>query len=521
MDEFEPGNALGSHAGEQKLVGIYVSLACFPPHLRAKLENIFLSCLCYAKHLKMFGNEKIFCKTIEDLNFLSREGLVVNIDGCEKKIYFECVLILGDNLGLNCICGFSQSFTATRYCRICTAPNEKCQTMLTEYESLVRTKESYDNDLSKKDFAATGIREPCVFNKLDNFHIAENMSVDFTHDFCEGIAVYSISKILDTLIKKKKLKLDMINNRIQSFAFNDTEKPNKPRPLYLTAAKKGGTKLKIKQSASEMLCLTRYLGLIIGDLIPVNDEYWKLYICLRKIVGLLTCFELNRADLYELHDLLLKHNSLYLKLFGKLKPKMHIWLHYVRIILLNGPVVHFSTITFERKNKELKEVALGTTCGINLPFTTAIRHQLNLCYKKEFCSQIKEDILLGPIKNNNANDIFRHLVQQDLSPNETIITLKSIQIVGKNIRSGTVIVTRIINGNPRFGTVKEIFLFGDIFVLVDEFETLYFSHYYHAYEVSSKTMKPVLVNAKLIPRIPPCLYVFKTIGEFISTRFNL
>ena len=66
-----------------------------------------------------------------------------------------------------------------------------------------------------------------------------------------------------------------------------SKKKNKPRSLFLTPGK-GGSKLKIKKSSSEMLCLTGYLGIMIGDLIPAENEYWKLYICLRKIVEVLT-----------------------------------------------------------------------------------------------------------------------------------------------------------------------------------------------------------------------------------------
>lgn len=35
-------------------------------------------------------------------------------------------------------------------------------------------------------------------------------------------------------------------------------------------------------SAYEMSCLTKYLGLIIGDLIPEQCELWLLYIILKK-----------------------------------------------------------------------------------------------------------------------------------------------------------------------------------------------------------------------------------------------
>ena len=159
FDDFEVGNTLGSHAGEKKFGGLYGSLPCLPPHLVAKFQNIFLLTLCHSKDMKKFGNEKIFEKSINDLNILFKEGLVVTVDGYSKKVYFECVLILGDNLGLNGTCGFSESFNATRYCRICSATSEQCGQMFVENEKLVRTVQSYENDLLKNDFATTGIKE--------------------------------------------------------------------------------------------------------------------------------------------------------------------------------------------------------------------------------------------------------------------------------------------------------------------------------------------------------------------------
>ena len=122
---------------------------------------------------------------------------------------------------------------------------------------------------------------------------------------------------------------------------------------------------------------------MIGDLIPAGNEHWKLYQCVRKIVSLITSPTLSKGDIQNFEDLLQEHNALYFNLFGKLKPKMHIWLHYPRIMLLNGPVDHFSTLKYERKNRELKELTIATTSSINLPYTIAVRHQLNLCYRKE------------------------------------------------------------------------------------------------------------------------------------------
>jgi len=45
FDDFEINNALGSHAGNNKLGAVYASLPCLPPEYSSSLENIFLACL--------------------------------------------------------------------------------------------------------------------------------------------------------------------------------------------------------------------------------------------------------------------------------------------------------------------------------------------------------------------------------------------------------------------------------------------------------------------------------------------
>lgn len=522
FDEFETGNALGSHSGEEKLGGVYVSLACLPPHLVAKVKNIFVSTICHAKYLKKFGNERIFRKVIEDFNVLSDEGIIVTVNGQDRIVYFECVLVLGDNLGLNCICGFSESFTANRFCRFCSATIAQCQELAVEDETLVRTINTYESDVLKNDLYGTGIKERCVFNNIKKFHIAENKCVDVDHDVGEGIAAYTISKVVESLVKTNVITLEIINNRIDSFPYNETEKSNKPRPLFFRTGKKGGSEVAFRQSASESLCLTRYLGLMIGDLVPAENKYWKLYLCLRKIVGLLTSPQLNRGQIENVGILIQKHNRLYLKLFGKLKPKMHIWLHYPHIMLLNGPVVHFSTMKYERENRKLKEVALGTTSSTHLPKTIAIRHQLQFAYNLQCCPMLEGDVVIGPIENANAHENMKKLVPQ-IQIDTPVSSLKYIEILGKRFSARTVFVSRIETEGIRFGLVKKILLFNNnVYFHAKEFDTICFNHSYHAYHVHSNSNKPdLLINIELLPKTPPCLLITKNKDEFVATRYDI
>ncbi|OXU17211.1 hypothetical protein TSAR_007607 [Trichomalopsis sarcophagae] len=331
----------GSHSGEKELGVLYLGLPFLSPHLVAKLTNIYA-----VGHRKSIGSKRVCHKVIDELNKLCRDGIALNTNGTTVTVYFRCPLVLGDNLGLNCICDFVESFSATR------------------------TVQNYGQDVQKKSIT-TGVKTECVFNQLIYFHIVENRTLDIMHDLFEGVVHYTLSKILTCLIfGNKLLSLDMLNRRISEFYFGEVE-INKPRPIYKESAKVNvndivKNKIKIKQSSAEMLCLCRYLGVIIGDLIPGNNRYWKLYLTLREIIGIVTAPRYNIADISQLRFLVHLHNESYIQLFGKLKPKMHFLIHFAEIMLDNGPVIHFWSMPYERRNKILKEIAISSRSHRNI-----------------------------------------------------------------------------------------------------------------------------------------------------------
>ena len=232
--------------------------------------------------------------------------------------------------------------------------------MLSEEPTLLRTIENYDDDV-RKNCTSTGVKENSIFNNLIDYHVAENKCINLMHVFCEGVIYYSLSKILTFMIEDDKLfTLQELNQRIQQFTYDAVDSSNRPRNISRELSKKvkGDTvrnKIKLKQSAAEMLCLCRYLSMIIGDLVPEQNKYWKLYLILLKILYITTAPRFVLADIVELRLLVSKHNEMYLRFFGLLKPKMHFMIHMPEIMLHNGPLVHFWCMVNERKNKEVKE----------------------------------------------------------------------------------------------------------------------------------------------------------------------
>ena len=72
-----------------------------------------------------------------------------------------------------------------------------------EDESMLRSRQNYNIDLLLKDPSITGIKEECVFHRIDKFYITENLYCDIMHDVQEGIGSCTIEKVLTELILSK------------------------------------------------------------------------------------------------------------------------------------------------------------------------------------------------------------------------------------------------------------------------------------------------------------------------------
>ena len=134
-------------------------------------------------------------------------------------------------------------------------------------------------------------------------------------------------------------------------------------------------------TASEMTCLMRNLPLIIGDLIPRGNEFWKLFLLLRKLLLEVMVPKFTQENIKELEILIREHHSLYKKLVGPLKPKHHFIIHYPNLMRKLGPMKFVAAVRFEGKHKPLKDYAKAMTSRVNPAYSLAIKQQLELNYR--------------------------------------------------------------------------------------------------------------------------------------------
>lgn len=164
-------------------------------------------------------------------------------------------------------------------------------------------------------------------------------------------------------------------------------------------------------SASEMLCLIRNFGLIVGEVVPKYSLDWKLYILLRKIVDLCCARRIQSDCAILLDSLVAEHNRLYLILSqSTLKLKYHILTHYGRMLLKNGPIKLTSCIRFEAKHEVLKAVANAIPCRINIDHTLANKLQLQTVSRLLSKTGVHEDLKLGIGKEIFVNSEFPALL---------------------------------------------------------------------------------------------------------------
>jgi len=496
FDDFEITNPLGSHSGSQKLGALYISLPCLPPELSSSINYIFLAGLFKSFDRTEFGNVAIFKHIVDQLNFLENIGIVINIKGSLYRVFFSLGLILGDNLGVHSVLGFTESFVAQYPCRFCKLSKTECHSQIDQVDDKLRNIDTYNSDIEINDVYLTGIKQSCVFNEISSFHVTENYAVDIMHDLLEGVCKYDIGLMLNKMIfSLKYFSINTLNDRIESFNYGSIDIRSRPPLISVESLKPTGT---LKMSASEMSCFMRYLCLIVGDLVPENSKIWQVYIILRQIVDIVFSKSIKFKDINLLKVLISEHHELYMQVFNThLKPKHHHMIHYPMIIQKSGPLSMMWSMRFEAKHKQFKDAANSTSSRKNVLYTLALKHQLHLSYRflisKNFnCNGLEVgrilNVSLSKRENYNTNMYFSTTKLNFLNDNLIFVSWIKLKNQTYNCNNMTIVLSMNSGDNnlPKFGFVQSLIVLNDskAFFICKLFITNYFDDHYQAFNVT-------------------------------------
>ena len=442
---------------------------------------------------------------VDELNFLESTGITILINNVPHRVKFQLVLIIGDNLGLNSIC------------RVCKIHRLEMHSTVKEDPSLLRNQTNYELDVLVNNGTETGVKENCAFNSVNDFHVTENVTVDVMHDVFEGVCLYFLKDLLNVFIFTKNLfTLQTFNNFVKNFSYSVTESGNKPPKIIAHRLRDTGSMLNM--SAAESLCLIRYLGLIIGHLVPeqysngLPNEHWAMYKLFRQIMDIATNPRIRRNDSLVLAKLIEDFHSLYLKLFGHLKPKFHFLLHYPRLLLENGPFAVYSTMRYESKRRDLKIAAQSTSSSKVLTLTIAAKQMYKMC---ETIHSLEWEIPIKFGSSSSPSDYLKSIF------NENVECYERVEISGIVYDVGMFIVYNVLTSEKEFGKIDTVIKHnGRIHFQVELYEEDIFYDRYHAYLVFSKNVESIIEYEKIPVKIP-CLDIVKNGELYLATRYSL
>jgi hypothetical protein len=416
FDDFECNNPLGSHAGIHSIAATYYQFPTLKGEYASLLDNIFVAML-HKSSSKIHGNAATYYELIKEMKYLEEIGIDLETSGGNFKVYFILGMIIGDNLGLNTVLGFAKSFSSNYYCRICKAHKNIMQTQCKQDPNLLRNQHNYDTDLEVNNVTMTGINERCAFNDINTFHVVDNLCVDIMHDIFEGVCHYDLTHIILYFTESTAIfNLKYLNNRLSLFDYTYGELNDKCGMIKQEHL----MKRKFNMSASEMMSFVHIFPLLIGDLIPEDDNVWQFFLTLLKIIDILLCRNIDNSTVLYLESLISEHHESYVQLFhDTLKPKHHFMLHYPHIIKQIGPLRLIWCMRFEAKHKQLKKTASLITSRKNLPLTLLIKEQLSFAHRLYTGNGCESRIELGSHKSElySESNIDTH-IKDVIIPND-------------------------------------------------------------------------------------------------------
>uniref|UniRef100_T1GJT1 Uncharacterized protein n=1 Tax=Megaselia scalaris TaxID=36166 RepID=T1GJT1_MEGSC len=350
-DGMQFNNSLGKHTDSTDM------FYYFYPGLNDPLNrfNVHLASVIRSKFIKEYKNAKSLASLVKELYSLFMDGIDFEIEGKIVNIKFVLGLIIGDNLALNAILDYIIGFRGNFYCRICKVSRLDAEKLCEELISELRNRFNYEDDVNINDPSLTGVVNNSMFNILPYFHCTLNLSLDLMHDFFEGIFQYVICHSILYFIEKKFFTLAELNEIINNFSYGNCN---------------------LKMTAREAWQFLYLLPLYIGNKIDCNDEVWILLKTLLQIIELLLGSSFDEISLGELNSLIKKHNALYIKYFGSLKPKMHLITHLVTSIKAMGPPRHYMSLRMEMMHIYFKVYAHCTPNRKNISKSFCIKYSL-------------------------------------------------------------------------------------------------------------------------------------------------
>lgn len=441
MDEFDACCALKSKATIHKVLAVYFRIRNMPPQFASRLDNIYLIALCESINFKENGVNCVIDEIVRDLVQLEENGIEI---GTESRLKVHLTLPCSDNLGANTILGFSESFSATYFCRLCEHTKTECKQLVQIDSAKMRTVQSYERQIQTLETNAhhvdlkknKGVQKQCLFNKLKSYFVLWNVTMDVMHDINEGVVPFFLRQFFTYCTSNNICTEGNLVQRIRDYTYGTLNSRNKPSKLKMK-------KKNLGQNASQLYCIITHLPFIFHDKRDELREILPILQSLLQIMRVIFSATISSADIDLLNENIKIHLSETIRVFEvKLIPKHHNLVHYPHVIRLVGPIIKYWMMRYESKHKIFTTLAKQTNNFINICKTLAERHQEIICeknnsYKDEIIKSKTEISILKCGEFDNYKSFLSK--EEGLNIDESKV-LKFIKINGVLYKKGLMII---------------------------------------------------------------------------------
>lgn len=196
-DDFEVDNPLGPTKGVYKIGAVYYTIPCLPQKYLYWLSSIFVAYLFNTIDRTNVGYTSVFEHLFSELRDLETSGIIINVDGNERCVYFALSLLIGNYFGVHGALGFVEGFTANYPCRFCKSHRNIVKNDAFLHPNIQRNRINYEEDVKLNNGTLTGIKNECLFNSLTSFHVTENVACDMMHDVLLGVCRYDLPLLIN------------------------------------------------------------------------------------------------------------------------------------------------------------------------------------------------------------------------------------------------------------------------------------------------------------------------------------
>jgi len=493
-------NPLRGQSSINNIGVFFYTIKNLPARYNSCFANVYLLALCYSEDLKKYGFDPVLEKFVAEISPLHSIGFEANVNplGGRITVYASLCQVTCDNLALNGLLGFIESFSGDFFCTLCYATQDMIQKFFRDDFFNRRTISDYENDVSKLSETACrihykGVKKNCVLNRIRGYHVTENWSLDIMHIVLEGIVPVELGCILYGLCVEHKLfNVNVLNREIQLF-WGQMTVSKCEKPPTLSRLLEPGQGLAPSMKAVQCWSLLKYMPLVMGKLVPKGNEHWKFMLHLSQLVDLVFAPRFTAGMIEYMKDVIEEHLSNFSQLYSakwhvKLRPKHHLLVHLPAIVRKSGPLVGMSCMRYELKNSFFKRTA-HTVCNFsNICHTLAQRHQHHFLYSLLSSQHIRSAVIVGrQFSVSVCSFVFCEILCTELHIEATddVSVTNRLTVAGVQYARGNIVVLDINEVGPVFGKISTFVCSqsGEWCLVVEVIQAEKFCYHFHAHAI--------------------------------------